>query len=41
MLIASIGIYIFEKNAQPDKFGSIPEAMWWAVATLTTVDMEM
>ena len=37
MLIASTGIYIFEKDAQPDKFGSIPEAMWWAVATLTTV----
>ena len=37
MLIASTGIYIFEKDAQPEKFGSIPEAMWWAVATLTTV----
>ena len=37
MLIASTGIYIFEKDAQPDKFGSIPEAMWLAVATLTTV----
>ena len=37
MLIASTGIYIFEKDAQPGKFGSIPEAMWWAVATLTTV----
>tara|TARA_B100000029_G_C17494723_1_gene930396 strand:+ start:154 stop:1059 length:906 start_codon:yes stop_codon:yes gene_type:complete len=37
MLISSTGIYIFEKDAQPDKFGSIPEAMWWAVATLTTV----
>ncbi len=37
MLIASTGIYIFEKDAQPNKFGSIPEAMWWAVATLTTV----
>lgn len=37
MLISSTGIYVFEKDAQPDKFGSIPEAMWWAVATLTTV----
>ena len=37
MLIASTGIYIFEQDAQPDKFGSIPESMWWAVATLTTV----
>ena len=37
MLIASTGIYMFEKDAQPDKFGSIPEAMWWAIATLTTI----
>ena len=37
MLIASTGIYLFEKDAQPDKFSSIPEAMWWAIATLTTI----
>ena len=37
LLIASTGIYIFEKEAQPDKFGSIPESMWWAIATLTTI----
>ena len=37
MLIASTGIYIFEKDAQPDKFSSIPEAMWGAIATLTTI----
>ena len=37
MLVASTGIYMFEKDAQPDKFGSIPEAMWWAIATLTTI----
>jgi len=30
-------IYIFEKDAQPEKFSSIPEAMWWAIATLTTI----
>ena len=31
-------IYVFAENgAQPDKFSSIPSAMWWAVATLTTV----
>ena len=37
MLVASTGIYLFEKDAQPDKFGSIPEAMWWSIATLTTI----
>ena len=37
MLIASTGIYLFEKDAQPDKFSSIPETMWWSLITLTTV----
>ena len=30
-------MYYAEKEAQPDVFTSIPAAMWWAVATLTTV----
>lgn len=30
-------VYYFERDAQPDKFGSIPEAMWWGIVTLTTV----
>lgn len=37
MLLASSGIYLIEHKVQPDKFGSIPDAMWWAMATLTTV----
>ncbi|MBA4171236.1 MAG: cyclic nucleotide-binding protein [Hyphomicrobium sp.] len=37
VLFASTGIHYLEAEAQPDKFGSIPEAAWWAVATLTTV----
>lgn len=37
MLIASSGIYLIEQHVQPDAFGSIPQAMWWAMATLTTV----
>lgn len=37
MLVASSGIYVFEHEQQPVAFGSIPAAMWWAVATLTTV----
>ncbi len=37
VLFASSGIYLFEHEAQPEAFGSIPAAMWWAVVTLTTV----
>ena len=37
LIIASSGMYLVEKDVQPDKFGSIPDAMWWAVVTLTTV----
>ncbi len=37
IIIASSGMYLVEKDVQPDKFGSIPDAMWWAVVTLTTV----
>ena len=27
----------FERNIQPEHFGSIPVAMWWTVLTLATV----
>lgn len=37
LLFASTGIYFLESEAQPDKFGSIPAAAWWALSTLTTV----
>jgi voltage-gated potassium channel len=37
LLFASTGIYYIEGGAQPDKFGSVPDAAWWAMATLTTV----
>lgn len=37
MLLAASGMYYFERDAQPVAFGSIPAAMWWAFATLTTV----
>lgn len=36
ILVSSIMYYI-ENPIQPDKFSSIPETMWWGVATLTTV----
>ncbi|MBZ9822989.1 cyclic nucleotide-gated potassium channel [Mesorhizobium sp. CA4] len=28
--------YVIERGIQPEKFGSIPQAMWWAVVTLST-----
>ena len=37
ILISSSLIYVFEQNIQPEHFGSIPDAMWWTVVTLTTV----
>ena len=37
MLLAASGMYFFERDAQPLDFSSIPAAMWWAFATLTTV----
>ena len=37
MLAASTCLYIVEGPVQPDQFGSILRAMWWAVVTLTTV----
>ncbi|WP_234050403.1 MULTISPECIES: cyclic nucleotide-gated ion channel [unclassified Xanthobacter] len=37
VLLAATAMYLVERNVQPDKFGSIPESMWWAITTLTTV----
>lgn len=37
LYLAAVGIHHFECEAQPDKFGSIPDSMWWAMVTLTTV----
>lgn len=30
-------LYLVEHAAQPDKFSSIPETLWWAIVTLTTI----
>jgi voltage-gated potassium channel len=37
LFFSAVGIYYFEHPAQPDKFGSIFDCLWWSVATLTTV----
>lgn len=37
LYLSAVGIYYCEREAQPDVLGSIPDCLWWAVATLTTV----
>jgi voltage-gated potassium channel len=37
VLFTATAMHVAEHEAQPDKFGSIPLAMWWAVETVTTV----
>lgn len=37
LILSSCVLYIAERDAQPDKFGNIPEAMWWSIITLTTI----
>ncbi|GAK34428.1 hypothetical protein JCM17846_33570 [Iodidimonas nitroreducens] len=37
LFLAATGIYFFENEAQPEAFQSVFHALWWAVATLTTV----
>ena len=37
LLFSATLMYYIEGETQPDKFGSVPQAAWWAVATLTTV----
>ena len=37
LFLASALIYVAENRVQPEVFSSIPETMWWAIITLTTV----
>ncbi len=37
LIVSSTLMYYVENSAQPDQFSSIPAAMWWGIATLTTV----
>jgi voltage-gated potassium channel len=37
LLLWSTVIYLVERGAQPAVFSSIPAAMWWGVATMTTI----
>lgn len=35
--LCAVGIWQFEKDAQPENFQSVLDGLWWAVITLTTV----
>ena len=37
LFVASVGIYYFENEAQPEEFKSVFHCFWWAIVTLTTV----
>jgi voltage-gated potassium channel len=36
-LIAAALMHLAERAAQPDRFGTIPDALWWAIVTLGTI----
>ena len=37
LLFAATGMYLIERHVQPNVFGTIPDAAYWAVVTLATV----
>ena len=37
VLIMATLMYLAERHVQPDRLGTIPDAMWWAIVTLMTV----
>ncbi|MBV8791082.1 MAG: ion transporter [Pseudolabrys sp.] len=36
-LVAATMMYLAERNVQPEKLGTIPDALWWAIVTLGTI----
>ena len=37
LVLSSSLMYFVERDAQPDKFTSIPAALWWGISALTTI----
>jgi len=37
LVFGATALHLIEGDLQPDKFGSIPRAMWWSVIALTTI----
>lgn len=36
LFVSSAAMHVLERDAQPEAFGTLPAALWWAVVTLTT-----
>jgi voltage-gated potassium channel len=36
-MVTAVLIHLAERGAQPEKFGTIPDAMWWSLVTLGTI----
>ena len=36
LMLASVALHVLERAGQPQQFGSLPLALWWAVTTLTS-----
>jgi voltage-gated potassium channel len=36
LFLSSAAMYVIERDRQPGSFGSLPAALWWGIATLTT-----
>ena len=36
LLFTAVTGFLFEHRIQPESFGSVPRALWWAITTLTT-----
>lgn len=37
LITGASALYWLEGDLQPEKFGSVPRALWWAVITMTTI----
>ncbi|MBI5260988.1 MAG: ion transporter [Bradyrhizobium sp.] len=36
LFLGSVAVHFLERDVQPQTFGNVPSALWWAVVTLTT-----
>lgn len=36
LLVSGVALHVLERAGQPERFGTLPRSLWWAVTTLTT-----